>query len=174
MSNILLIVDLQKEYKDNKGRYNKCIDYINKYKDQYDKVVATLFVNDKAENSSFIKKLKYKECQNIDYSSLEFNLDDVQIVYKYGYSLPMGFFNKKDNIYIIGCETDACILANCFTLWDDNINFNILTDYIYTTNTNYNKKVIEQLYIRNFGKRVFINNFFIPMNKNKNKNRGIV
>ena len=165
MSNILLAIDVQKEFRDTRGKYKKCIDYINNYKDQYDKVVITGFINDKSINSNFIKKLKYKECQNVDFDSFEFDLYGMQIVYKYGYSLPLSFFNKKDNVYVIGCNIDACVLATCFNLWDDNINFKILKDYTFTNNKNYDWKNIEQIFINNFGKDIFIKGLFFPKSK---------
>ena len=165
MNNILLAIDVQKEFKDINGKYEKCIDYINNYKDQYDKVVVTAFKNNKSINSGFIKKLKYKDCQDVELDSLEFNSHNMQIVYKFGYGLPIGFFNQKDNIYIIGCNIDSCVLATCFNLWDDNINFKILKDYVYTNNTKYSWKDIEPIYIRNFGKGIFIKGDYVPKSK---------
>ena len=72
------------------------------------------------------------------------------IIVKNGYGLQSGIFGKKDKIDIIGCETDACVLATCFSLWDDGIDFNVLWNYVYT-NSDIKIKEIRKIYKRNFG-----------------------
>ena len=44
MKNILLVIDIQKEFKDKtEEKYNKVIDYINNNKDKYDLVIGTFY-----------------------------------------------------------------------------------------------------------------------------------
>ena len=56
-------------------------------------------------------------------------------------------------IHIIGCDIDACVMAICFQLWDNNItNFKVLTKYCYTTAKDFSKEDIIKIMKRNFGK----------------------
>ena len=64
------------------------------------------------------------------------------------------YFSKDDEVYIIGCEIDACVMAICFQLFDLNINFFVLSDYVYTTSKFFTKEDVLNLYIRNFRKCV--------------------
>jgi len=142
----LLVVDLQKQFKGDK--YDKCLEYIEKHREEYDRIIATLFVNDASINRNFIKKLKFKDCRDAVVDDIEFATD--MIIVKNGYGLQPGIFGKKDKIDIIGCETDACVLATCFSLWDDGIDFNVLWNYVYT-NSDIKIKEIRKIYKRNFG-----------------------
>ena len=40
-----------------------------------------------------------------------------------------------DKVDVIGCDAEGCVMAIAFNLWDfcPEIEFNLLTDYIYTT-----------------------------------------
>lgn len=143
---ILLAVDLQKQFKG--GQYDSCLEYIESHRVEYDKVIATLFVNDKYINPNYIKKLGWKDCQNATVEDIEFKTD--QIIVKHGYGLPSDIFGKKDRVDIIGCETDACILAICFSLWDDGISFNVLWDYVYT-GADIDNAELRKIYKRQFG-----------------------
>lgn len=155
---ILLIIDLQKEFADksnNSKNYKKCINFINNNKNNYDKIFATIFENNKNNNSNYINKLNWHECKNINKEkSLEFNIDNINIIKKneYGdYEFFKNIFNKEDDINIIGCDSDACVLATCFNLWDLGFNFYILKDYIYTTSETFNNDIILKIINRNFG-----------------------
>lgn len=72
----------------------------------------------------------------------------------HGYGTPelSQYISKDDEVTVVGCDTDACVLALCFQLWDMGVNFEVLTDYVYTTSTN--KAVIDgsiEIMKRNFG-----------------------
>lgn len=146
MSKILLCIDLQKQFR--ADGYDECLAFIEEQQSSYDKIVATLFVNDKKVNANYIKKLGWKDCQDAKPNDLDFKAD--QIVIKNGYGFPSGFFSKDDHIDIIGCETDACILATCFSLWDDGIDFSVLWDYVYTS-AKIKDKELRKVFERNFG-----------------------
>ena len=143
---ILLVIDLQRQFKA-KG-YDECLEYIEAHRNKYDLVIASLFVNNRRNNSNYIKKLKYSGCTDADIYDLEFKAD--QIYVKNGYSFPSRVFKKSDKIDIIGCETDACVLATCFTLWDEGIDFNVIWDHIYTS-ADIEINELKKLYKRNFG-----------------------
>ena len=45
-------------------------------------------------------------------------------------------------------------MAVCFQLWDLGFNFNVLTEYVYTTSSKYDNAAVLELMRRNFGKCV--------------------
>jgi endonuclease YncB( thermonuclease family) len=53
----LLMVDVQKEFKDKNGGYEKCIKYFNENKDKYDRIYATIFENNENINPRYINHL---------------------------------------------------------------------------------------------------------------------
>ena len=146
MSKSLLIIDLQKQFADkNNGNrcYNKCLDYIKEHKSEYSNIVATLFKQDD-DNTNFQNHLNWDGCKNASCDDLEFYNDDIAdivIITKNGYGdaseeqfLTHSCFKSDEQIDIIGCDADACVMAICFQLWDAGFkNIRILTDYIYTT-----------------------------------------
>jgi len=143
---VLLVVDLQKQFRDRSGKYEQCLEYIRTHREEYDKVVATLFRQDRSLNGNYAK-LRWSGCMDADISDLEFKAD--QVVIKYGYGLPQGFFGN-DKVTVIGCDADACVLATCFSLWDDGIDFRFMKRYIYTTG-NIPMDAVWKIYDRNFG-----------------------
>ena len=58
--------------------------------------------------------------------------------------------NRDDEIFLIGCDTDACIFVNAANLFDKGYNFKILTEYIYSTSDN-DEGTILNILKRNFG-----------------------
>lgn len=141
--NILLIVDVQKQF-ETRG-YDECIRYIEKHRDDYDKIIATVFVNRPVENPNFKKKLGYKKCKDATSYDIEFCAD--QIFMKSGYAIPWGVFGKNDHVDVIGTEADACVLGTCFSLWDDGVDFDILWDYVFGGDVDAVKKIAK----KNFG-----------------------
>ena len=128
---ILLVSDLQPYNKDANGHYEKCLSYIEKHREEYDKIVATNFKNDKVLNSNFYRYLDYKENEDFDIKDLEFKAD-INII-KYGYTTyPENLFSEKDEIFLIGCNAETSILATAFSLWDADFKFHILSDYIFS------------------------------------------
>ena len=173
MSNyrILLIVDLQKEFADidnNSYNYNKVMQFVkeNGNKGSYDKIISTCFRN--GENPNFRDNLNWYDCEDSCASSLEY-LDYVDsaintVYIKQGYATKDNFLSREINIFnesipedaevhIIGCDLDACIMAICFQLWDAGItNFKVLTEFCYTTATDFTKEEVVKIMKRNFGK----------------------
>lgn len=143
--NYLLVIDVQKQF--NTGGYEKCLEFIEKHRDEYDKVVATVFKQDRSVNGNYAK-LKYDGCMDASENDIEFQTD--MTVIKHGYGLPGNFFSSKDRVDVIGCETDACVLATCFNLWDAGIDFQVLWDYVYTS-ADIAEIELWKIYKRNFG-----------------------
>lgn len=166
----LLIVDLQKEFADvdnNSKDYHKAVQFVKKYgnKGFYDKIISTGFRN--SENPNFKRNLKWHGCENSDINSLEYlpyiDKSIHSIIFKDGYSdrndcIVSAINNYNDTIPedadvdIIGCDLDACVMAICFQLWDAGINFKVLTEYCYTTATDFSKEDVIKIMKRNFGK----------------------
>lgn len=143
---ILLVVDLQRQLK-GKG-YEECLSYIQEHRHEYDKVVATIFINRKNLNANFKKKLGYTGCTDASHEDIEFKAD--QIYMKYTYALPWGIFSKSDQVAVIGCETDGSILGTCFSLWDDGIDFKVLWSYVHTA-SKVKEKELRKLFKSRFG-----------------------
>lgn len=166
--NNLLIIDLQKQFADVNNdckSYNKCIEFIDKHKSEYDNVIATYFKQD-GSNSNYQRHLNWNDCTDVSGNDLEF-YDKATckgtIISKPGYGLASvedllskTNISKNDQIDIIGCDADACVMAICFQLWDaDFTNMRILTDYVYTTaeydNVGISRGQWIQFMVRNFG-----------------------
>ena len=152
----LLIVDLQKQFKDNNGEYENCLNYIKN--SSYTKILATIFKNNPNINSNYVNNLNWNDCTNSSLNDIEFVINRHNVYFKNGYSdnildfIKNHHINCDDSIDIIGCDLDACIYAICFTLWDAGYtNFRVLTNYCYST-SNISKQTIITLLKRNFGK----------------------
>ncbi len=152
----LLIIDVQKQFKDSEGLYEKCLSFITENINNYDMVYATIFsqtVNGET-NSNYHKKLKWDGCISCTEADLEVILPkNINIILKNGYGIKNidQFFKKDDEVDIVGCDIDACVMAVCFQLWDMDINFKILTDYVYTTSSDFTKNDVIKILKRNFG-----------------------
>ena len=154
MKKILLVISLQKQFRDKNGFYEKCRKFISKNGDKYF-VIATLFQN--TPNSLFVKKLNYNDCIKSDYNDLQFRYD--YLITQRGYTLPehsMQSFiemvkEEPTEIHIMGCDIDACVLAVAYQLWDAGISFKILKDYVFTTAEDLDTETLFKVMERNFG-----------------------
>jgi hypothetical protein len=52
---------------------------------------------------------------------------------------------------LIGCDADACLLASGFYLWDKGVEFEILSDYIYSNAKDVDIEQTMKIMRRNFG-----------------------
>ena len=133
MGNFLVVVDLQKEFAKNiKGRkiYQKAVNYVYNNKDNYSYVFAAIYKQEPREFVNMHRKLNYRECEIIE--PIEFPYD--QLYYHSGYSIDeYPNFGKGDVVDVIGFDTDACVLAACFDLFNKDCDLRILTKYIYSS-----------------------------------------
>lgn len=126
---VLLVVDLQPEFRDTDGRYEEILQFV-KNCCGYDKVIATVCGN--SEKSPFVKYNNWFECMG-SHEPLEFEADD--FVYKEGYGLADYDVLPKDSFYeIIGFNTDACVLKVALDLFDRGYDFCVLTEQCYSSN----------------------------------------
>lgn len=165
MKKQLLIIDLQKQFADKNNQnknYQKCLNFIAQNRHLYDNVIATVFTQNKNyvnHNPNYKLHLGWNECKNTSPSDLEFDKSNVTIIAKshygtYSQETLKNIFglNQNDSIDIIGCDSDACVMAICFSLWDNGYtNIRILSDYIYTTSENFTNDSIIKVMKRNFG-----------------------
>lgn len=129
--NVLLVVDVQKEFvKDKFGEkiYAKCIDYINAQYKSYSYILAAVYKNE--DNPNMQRLVDYNECKDI--TPLDFVPD--QVVYHSGYSITQyPCVSKVDNIDIIGFDTDACVLSAAFHVFDLGCQMRLLTDLMWSS-----------------------------------------
>lgn len=143
----LIIIDLQKKFKPSQ----KLIDNIIKESKKYNLVIATKFIKG---NPLFQKVLKYKKLDKEDLKLCELP-DNTVIFEKDGYAISnevIDYLKSKQikKVDICGLETDACVLASAFKLWDSGIEPNILYDLTKTSNPAL-QKATKSITKRNFG-----------------------
>lgn len=140
MKNILLIVDMQKGF----ARYEQTLALNEKILELlklkvFDSVVATRFLND--NNSIYEqllnwKRLKKEEERDIDAKYLQF----IDVIFdKYIYNCVNDSFIQKlcqlnegkypEKVFIVGADTDCCVLITATTLFEHNIRPVVLTSY---------------------------------------------
>ncbi len=169
--NVIVAIDLQKQFKDNNGQYEKCMTFIKEHADDC-YILGSVFKN--FDDSMYEKHLHWSGCKDVQYSwngqSPDIEYPYHNLILKSGYGLnSRGELNaafgviydiaqaRKDysrlpvKSHLIGCDADACVLAAAFELWDRRCNFDILTDYIYTTAKDIDIETIKKIMIRNFG-----------------------
>ncbi len=144
MKKALFVIDVQGLFENNKTKIiaGKINNYIKKNKNKYSFIVFTVFKNN--PQSSLWKIFGYKECvkgKEIQIiSKLSECVDSSKIIFRNTYSL---FKNieiksklKKDKIEeidICGFDTDCCVLATAYDLFDSGYKPVILKDMCYST-----------------------------------------
>lgn len=139
MKNII-IVDMQKGFMNENNIY--LIDKINKYlrENKFDNVIYTKCINKKG--SSFEKFLNWKAVSSKEEQEICVNKLDNGIVFeKYGYGLSNEHIQKlKDlnitEIEICGTDSDACVLAISYQLFDNEIKPILLKNLCATSSLN--------------------------------------
>lgn len=154
----LLIVDLQRQF-GNDGKYRSCIDFISENEENYDMIIPMVYsqrvmgdINDQHEsdldNSS--------NCLYCNESDLEYDTKGSAVIirntYKSDYMLED--IPEDCKVDVIGCDDKSGVMANCFALWDSNIDFRILSEYIYTNNSDISVEILSKYMKRHFGRRV--------------------
>jgi len=128
--NTYLVIDLQKEFSfGNEEAYKTAVSFTKKAYERGNIILASRFVNQK--NSQYIKRLNYSGCMKP--SPLGFPY--TKIIDKTAYAINPNFVtaNRKGPVYVYGCDSDACVLACAFRLFDHNIDFYILTDLCFSS-----------------------------------------
>lgn len=130
---LLIIVDVQNGFINDNTR--KVLDIVNKAKEKlkYDVCVLTKFFN--SEETSFSQILNWKRFQTVEEQELSVKIDERdKVIYKSTYSAVTDELktlineNKYKKAYICGIETDSCVLATAFELFDNGIEPMIIID----------------------------------------------
>lgn len=160
--NILLVIDLQEQFRDEKGKYEKCVEYVKRrFNDSL--VLGTVFQN--MNGSMFENHLDWHGCKNECVLAYSVEYPYHRLIIKNGYGIDssnefdesvMKLLSETDKsgdvkFSIVGCDADACVLASAFFLWDRGYDFEILSDYIYTTAKEFDVDFVIKLMRRNFG-----------------------
>lgn len=160
MKKALIIVDLQQGFKNEGNQF--VFNNVNKLNlGQYSKIYATQFFNDKTHNPNYVKILNWNELTTPKETNLAINLPNIEIVKKYGYSLPEDFIttlkkNKIEQVDICGTDYDSCVLSIGFQIFDAGIVPKFYKNAIGTHSKSISLEEIEKVYTKNFGKDCFI------------------
>lgn len=128
---ILFVVDLQAEFADNDGEYERILSFVQDaiQNREYDKVIATKCLNRK--NSNFVRYNNWNELIN-SASQLGFKPDTVIEKVSYGL-LNYSILPKDALIHVVGYNTGACVLKVALDLFDRDYNFKVLSQYCYSS-----------------------------------------
>ncbi len=126
---ILLVVDLQPEFRDSDGQYERILEFVKTTKD-YDRVIATKCYN--SNESSFVKYDCWHDCLG-NVKELEFNPTITIVKFTYGLN-DYSILNFNDTYDIIGFNTDSCVFKIALDMFDRGYDFRVLTQYCYSSN----------------------------------------
>lgn len=133
MNKLLLVIDLQNDFiNDNTKNIVEKIDNLVKSK-EYKNIVFTKFINN--ENSIWYKKLNYKGCLFENGKEIVIDTGNYKIFDKKIYSALNDElkdyikYNRIDEIYLCGLDTDACVYKTALDLFENNYSVYVLKDY---------------------------------------------
>ena len=141
MKNILIVVDMQKgfaRYEQTKQLTERVIDLLEK--NIFDAVIATRFLND--ENSIYEKLFDWKHLESDDERTIPKQiLEHVDYVAdKYIYNCVNTSFIQRlcqlnggefpEKVFVVGADTDCCVLTIATALYENNIRPIVLTHYV--------------------------------------------
>ena len=153
--NLLLVIDLQNEFINEKTISSK--EKINKLvnSDKYDRVLFTRFIND--NNNPTFKKLNYKGCIDKQSKEICINTNGSKVLDKRTYSAYnqelIDYINNNNikDIYLCGIDIECCVLVTALNLFENNYNVFILKDYVYCTHGEQKKNNALEILKRNIG-----------------------
>lgn len=137
MNKVLLVVDMQNgflNYECYRSLNKKIDNYIKK--NDYELIIFTKFIN--TNDSLYEKKLNWFNLKTKQSQEICVYVPKNSIIFeKYGYGLQIEDLEKIkelgiEDIDICGLQTDACVYAIAFQLWDNGIYPNILINYTAT------------------------------------------
>lgn len=130
---ILLIVDTQPSFANGftADRIEKIKEYVKTHQKEYSEIYSTVLQNN--VTSAFVENLDWKECME---EEAPFVKGDV-VLSKHTYGLSEQRIKmlkvKNATIDVIGGNLDTCIMAIAYQLFDNGLNFRILTDYCFSS-----------------------------------------
>ena len=154
--NVLIIIDYQKAFKNSNSE--KTIKPINKLAKSFkwDMIIETMWFNSGDESNLYMQNLSYDECQLEDKAgALVKMFPNVHVfprVNRYSCATEqfLAILNYNMDIYIAGWETDACVLATLFSLFDRGVNFKVVSECV-TSKTDEVDEAARKIIKRQFG-----------------------
>lgn len=154
---VLLIIDVQQGFM-KRGMGDVAL-AIRKHcaSNNYDLIIQSKWVNHMG--SRFERDLGYTEVGNSEEERLLIEEYQDTIIERTEYSCLTprlrSILRKEDTIYVAGVDTDACVLATLFALWDGGYTFHVLKNLVATGQRKLQEPTL-QLITRNFGKRCLV------------------
>lgn len=149
----LIVVDLQRAF----NPPPDLVSAIQRILPDYDCVIATQYLNH--PGSLFETELNYTKCQlGSRESEIVTALNPMAVFDRYSYGLQKPHIDllKKqavDRWDIVGCDTDACVLATCLALWDNGIRFHVIKELCHSSGGDAVHNAAMALLARNFGQK---------------------
>lgn len=161
MDRILLNIDFQRSFMSSNGA--KVAPEIERValKYKWDKIIQTLWFNSKDSTSPYVTNLGYTEC------SPEQRASGLVRRFKNSIMLPrydayscmndelLSYLRNVEMIYVTGWETDACVLATCFALFDRGYPFKVVTNCVHSKSADAHEAALVVMK-RNFGECVLV------------------
>ena len=155
----IIIIDYQKEFINTNSR--KIVKPLTELMKQakFGCVAETMWFNSGENN--FIEELGYESCKYTDKASHLQMLFPKAHVYqrlnKYSaYSLAVDRLMRKcKTVYVCGLETDACVLATVFSLFDAGYTVRVIEDCTSTISEDLHNAT-KLIMLRQFGKDIFV------------------
>jgi len=153
---LLIIVDVQNGFVNDNTR--EVLDVVNKAKEKlkYDVCVLTKFFN--SEETSFSQILNWKRFQTEEEQELSVGIEKHdKVIYKSTYSAVTDELktligqNRYKKAYVCGIETDSCVLATAFELFDNGVEPMIIIDGCASMRGNEFHNAAELIMRRSFG-----------------------
>lgn len=144
MKNILIVVDIQKGFISSehiKQTQSRIVDLLNK--NIFDAVIATRFLNEK--DSIYEKLFDWKDLEQEDERAIPKEImEHVDYVAdKYIYNCVNDSFIQRlcqlnggvypEKVFVVGVDTDCCVLSVATSLYEHNIRPIVLTQYVDST-----------------------------------------
>ena len=154
---VLLIVDVQRGFIKKGTEKVPANIQAHLHRDTYDLVIQSRWENYKG--SKYEMALGYTEVGNSAQTELLITDHTDHVVSRCQYSCitekMLHLLKKDDTIFVVGVDTDACVLATLFDLWDLGYKFHVYKDCVGTSAKKLQEPVL-QLITRNFGKECLL------------------
>ncbi|MGK7390802.1 MAG: isochorismatase family protein [Candidatus Cyclobacteriaceae bacterium M2_1C_046] len=157
MEKLLLIVDVQNQFIP-KGKKGKIFcEQIEDLQSEYKHVAISQFINN--PDTFWVKVLKWDKMMEGEPSAeLAFNPAKNSFIYKNDTFSSINDEllqyledNSIDEVHLCGVDTDACILATAYELWDLKIPFKVLIDHCVSSAGDNTHSSAHLLMNKNFG-----------------------
>ena len=161
MKNILLlIIDVQHQFLPEGREGKKFCEGIEELQKKYENIAISRFINN--SNTFWVQYLEWNKMMEGDPGAdLAFKPKEGAFVYKNhkftSFTSELQEYINNNNIkevHICGVDTDACILATAYNLWDEQIHFKVLIDHCISSAGENTHAVAHKIMNKNFGFKI--------------------